>query len=102
VADEVAVMYLGVIVERGPTETLIDSPKHPYTQGLLAAIPRLDNLKRRLTPVGGDIPGPRERPTGCPFHPRCAHFTVSVCDAAIPERTAMAPGHFVRCFLYQK
>jgi peptide/nickel transport system ATP-binding protein len=102
VADEIAVMYLGVIVERGPTDALIDSPKHPYTQGLLAAIPRLDNLKRRLTPVGGDIPGPLERPAGCPFHPRCPHFKPSVCDAAMPERTAISSNHFVRCYLYEE
>lgn len=102
VADEIAVMYLGVIVERGSTEALIHSPKHPYTRGLLAAIPRLDNLKRRLTPVGGDIPGPMERPAGCPFHPRCPHFKPSVCDAAMPAQTVVAPGHFVRCFLYKK
>jgi peptide/nickel transport system ATP-binding protein len=100
VADEVAVMYLGIIVERGPTTAIIDTPKHPYTQGLLAAIPRLDHIDRRLTPVGGDIPGPLERPSGCPFHPRCTHFQPLVCDAGMPGRTAMASDHFVRCFLY--
>jgi peptide/nickel transport system ATP-binding protein len=100
VADEVAVMYLGVIVERGPTDELIDDPKHPYTRGLLDAIPRLDLLGRRLTPVGGDIPGPLERPAGCPFHPRCPHFKPRVCDAALPRRTAIAENRFVRCYLY--
>jgi peptide/nickel transport system ATP-binding protein len=105
VADEVAVMYLGIIVERGPTEDLIDQPRHPYTRGLLAAIPRMDALGRRLTPVGGDIPSPLERPPGCPFHPRCPDFKPGVCDAAMPARTAIGraigPTHFVRCFLYE-
>jgi peptide/nickel transport system ATP-binding protein len=101
VADEVAVLYLGVIVERGPTDDLIDDPKHPYTKGLLTAIPRLDRLKKRLTPVGGDIPGPLERPAGCPFHPRCPHFKPGMCDAALPRRTAIAGNRFVRCYLYR-
>jgi peptide/nickel transport system ATP-binding protein len=109
VADEVAVMYLGIIVERGPTADLIDQPRHPYTRGLLAAIPRMDALDRRLTPVGGDIPSPLERPSGCPFHPRCPDFKSGVCDAAMPARTAighaseraLGRSHFVRCYLYE-
>ena len=101
VADEVAVMYLGLIVERGPTEELIDRPRHPYTRGLLAAIPRMEALGRRLTPVGGDIPGPMERPTGCPFHPRCPEFTPGICDASVPARTAIGQNHFTRCFRYE-
>jgi peptide/nickel transport system ATP-binding protein len=100
VADEVAVMYLGVIVERGPTAMLIDDPMHPYTQGLLAAIPRLDRLNRRLTPVGGDIPGSFERPAGCPFHPRCPQYKPGECNQALPRRTQMDGGRFVRCYLY--
>jgi peptide/nickel transport system ATP-binding protein len=105
VADEVAVMYLGIIVERGATEDLIHQPRHPYTRGLLAAIPRMDALGRRLTPVGGDIPSPLERPTGCPFHPRCPEVKPGVCDAAMPARSDLGRvsghNHFVRCFLYE-
>jgi peptide/nickel transport system ATP-binding protein len=101
VADAVAVMYLGIIVERGRTEDLIEQPKHPYTQGLLDAIPRLDRLNRRLTPVSGDIPNPLERPSGCPFHPRCKQFIPGVCDADMPNRTKMKNHRFVRCFLYE-
>ena len=100
IADDVAVMYLGRIVEYGPTAEVIHNPRHPYTRGLLAALPSLDELKRRLTPVGGDIPGPMERPRGCPFHPRCAEFKPGVCNAAIPRYTPTAGGGAVSCFLY--
>ncbi len=100
VADAVAVMYSGIIVERGHTEDLIRDPKHPYTQGLLDAIPRLDRLKKRLTPVPGDIPSPLERPSGCPFHPRCPRFMPGQCDRSMPPRTSMGNKRFVRCFLY--
>ncbi|THB75910.1 MAG: ABC transporter ATP-binding protein [Desulfobacteraceae bacterium] len=100
VADVVAVMYLGVIVERGRTDDLINDPKHPYTRGLLDAIPRLDRLDRRLTPVAGDIPSPLERPPGCPFHPRCPERRANLCDREMPGRTQMENNRFVRCFLY--
>jgi len=100
VADEIAVMYLGRIVETGPTATLIDDAKHPYTRGLLKAIPRLDTLERRLTPVGGDIPSPLERPIGCPFHTRCEERIAGRCDVAAPPPTAVGDGRTVHCFLY--
>ncbi|MEM7074554.1 MAG: ABC transporter ATP-binding protein [Pseudomonadota bacterium] len=99
VADEVAVMYLGRIVERGPTAEVIHNPKHPYTKGLLAALPDLDHIDRRLVPVGGDIPGPMNRPAGCAFHPRCDQFTSGLCDAAIPHYTDTGDGREVSCFL---
>lgn len=100
VADAVAVMYSGTIVERGRTKDLINDPKHPYTRGLLDAIPRLDQLKKRLTPVPGDIPSPLERPLGCPFHPRCPWFRKGACDRTMPPKTMMENNRFVRCFLY--
>ncbi|MEE4379279.1 MAG: ABC transporter ATP-binding protein [Candidatus Competibacteraceae bacterium] len=100
VADEVAVMYLGRIVERGPAADIINDPKHPYTAGLLAAIPRLDKLERRLTPVGGDIPSPMERPQGCAFHPRCPRFIPGTCDASPPPEVKTGDNRFVRCFLH--
>ncbi len=100
VAQAVAVMYLGRVVERGPTRALIDTPHHPYTEGLLRAIPRLDRLDERLSPVGGDIPSPMERPTGCPFHPRCARMIAGTCDTAPPPSVKVGPDHHVDCFLY--
>jgi peptide/nickel transport system ATP-binding protein len=101
VADVVAVMYLGIIVERGPTAAIIEEPKHPYTRGLLKAVPRLDDLESRLTPVGGDIPSPLERPSGCPFHPRCPHFMPQTCEVSMPGRVLLDDKRVVRCFLYQ-
>ena len=102
VADEVAVMYLGKIVERGPTSEVIHDPKHPYTRGLLAALPDLDKMKERLVPVGGDIPGPMERPSGCPFHTRCEEFMAGKCDRSAPAETPTGAGRVVSCFLYEE
>ena len=101
VADEVAVMYLGKIVERGPTEKVIHDPQHPYTRGLLAALPDTENPRARLTPIPGDIPAPMERPAGCPFHPRCASFMAGVCDHAAPAEVSLGDGVAVSCFLFQ-
>jgi len=100
VADEIAVMYLGRIVERGPTEQVIYDPQHPYTQGLLRAIPKLGEFTRRLTPIGGDIPSPLERPRGCPFHTRCASFIPARCDAELPPDVRRGGGRTVSCFLH--
>jgi len=100
IADEVAVMYLGTIVERGDTRDVIRNPKHPYTQGLLKAIPSLDTLHDRLSPVPGDIPSPTERPTGCPFHTRCPDFINGICDVNPPQEVSTAAGRSVRCWLH--
>jgi peptide/nickel transport system ATP-binding protein len=102
VADEVAVMYLGKIVERGPTEKVIHDPRHPYTKGLLAALPHSDNLRARLVPIPGEIPAPMEKPAGCPFHPRCTSRIAGVCDRAVPEEVRMGDGVGVSCFLFQE
>jgi peptide/nickel transport system ATP-binding protein len=99
VADEVAVMYLGKIVERGPTRQVIAHPHHPYTQGLLRAIPRMDNLSRRLTPVAGDIPSPLERPKGCPFVTRCPE-RMAQCATVMPGDTDLGNDQSVACFLH--
>ena len=72
--DYVAVMYLGTIVESGSVREIISNPKHPYTQGLIEALPDLNNLDKPLKPILGDIPSPLERPTGCVFHTRCKLF----------------------------
>ena len=101
IADEVAVMYLGTIVERGPTREVIRNPLHPYTVGLLEAIPSLEKLVSRLRPVPGDIPSPHARPTGCPFHTRCSKAIKGVCEVNAPAETVATEGHAVRCFLHQ-
>ncbi|HWA88281.1 MAG TPA: ABC transporter ATP-binding protein [Opitutus sp.] len=97
VADEVAVMYLGRIVERGPMREVIKHPRHPYTQGLLQSIPSL-NLGRRLASIPGTVPSLAAIPPGCPFHPRCAFAQAGRCDIAGPPRLrTLAPGHDVAC-----
>ncbi len=102
IADEVAVMYLGHIVESGSARDIIKNPRHPYTIGLLNALPNVEDFSRRLTPIGGDIPSPLERPIGCPFHTRCAHVTKGVCDVGLPVMTEITESHKVRCFLVEE
>ncbi len=99
-ADKVAVKYLGRIVEEGPVREVIRNPKHPYTQGLLAALPKLDDLDAPLTPVAGDIPSPLERPSGCVFHTRCPKFIGDVCKAKLPQDTQIDALHRVACHLH--
>ena len=96
--DYVAVMYLGTIVESGPVREIISNPKHPYTQGLIEALPDLNNLDKPLKPIPGDIPSPLERPTGCVFHTRCKLFESGVCDNAVPPLSEYAKKHTVACF----
>jgi len=97
-ADRVAVMYLGEIVETGPVRQVIRAPAHPYTKGLLHALPRLDDLDATLTPVAGDIPSPLERPSGCVFHTRCPEIIAGRCEANLPEIASLGAGHDVACF----
>jgi len=97
-ADRVAVMYLGEIVETGTVRQVIRSPAHPYTKGLLNALPRLDDLTSTLTPVAGDIPSPLERPSGCVFHTRCPEIIRGRCDVEVPPLTSLGKGHDVSCF----
>ena len=100
-ADEVAVMYLGKIVERGTTEEIFDSPKHPYTRALLSAVPKMDPQtgveKIRLE---GDVPSPINRPAGCYFHPRCPEV-MPTCKDKYPEETNFTQTHSCNCYLYQ-
>jgi peptide/nickel transport system ATP-binding protein len=102
VADEVVVMYLGEIMERGTAKEIVHQPQHPYTQSLLKAIPHLDQLGGRLTAIGGDIPSPLERPTGCPFHTRCEKVIPGLCDTRNPGLTQISSTHAVHCFLYEE
>jgi peptide/nickel transport system ATP-binding protein/oligopeptide transport system ATP-binding protein len=98
VADRVAVMYAGRIVEEGPATAIFDDPRHPYTIGLARSIPRLDAPKgEKLLPIRGMPPSLARVPPGCPFHPRCDHV-LPVCDKEVPgERVAGVVGHRVRC-----
>jgi len=96
VADRVAVMYAGRIVEEGPVRKVLTSPQHPYTQGLLAASPTLE--KRTLQPIPGSVPQLSDLPAGCAFAPRCS-FRRSECDKAVPEFRQPEPDHGARCVL---
>lgn len=97
-ADEVAVMYLGRLVEQGPVREVIHDPRHPYTKGLIKALPDLEHLDQQLVPVAGDIPSPLERPEGCVFHTRCPSMIAGRCEKALPEMETVAPNHRAACF----
>jgi len=100
VAQDVAVMYLGHIVERGPVEEVLDRPKHPYTQALLSAVPVIDGASgREVIKLQGDLPSPVEPPSGCHFHPRCPH-RMPVCSEIYPDERQVGVGQVARCHLY--
>jgi oligopeptide/dipeptide ABC transporter ATP-binding protein len=102
ISDRVAVMYLGRIVELAPAPDLYLSPKHPYTQALLSAVPSIDpgrRKKRILLP--GDVPSPANVPKGCAFHTRCPHV-MAICREQTPVFKEVAPGHRASCWLYEK
>jgi len=101
-ADRVAVMYVGKIVEEGETERIFSSPRHPYTQALLSAIPSLDRERdsRRVRAVG-DVPSPADPPPGCRYHTRCA-FATEQCKSVIPGLERVADDHRVACFRWQE
>ena len=102
-AQRVVVMYAGKVVEEAPVAELFGSPKHPYTQGLIRSIPRIDTAatqKTRLEAIGGVVPSLLEPPPGCRFAPRC-RYAKTECTAAMPELREIAPGHKVRCILVQ-
>jgi oligopeptide/dipeptide ABC transporter ATP-binding protein len=96
IADRVAVMYAGRIIEQGPTEQVLEAPLHPYTQGLLAASPKLERGK--LVPIPGTVPQLTALPPGCSFAPRCAFHRME-CDARVPEFRPSGAEHAARCVL---
>ncbi len=100
--DRVAVMYLGKLIEKGEVRQILRKPGHPYTQGLLHALPRLDDLDTPLTPVKGDIPSPLDRPSGCVFNTRCPVSLGTECESRIPIYTTSEDGHQVACLLAEK
>jgi peptide/nickel transport system ATP-binding protein/oligopeptide transport system ATP-binding protein len=95
-ADEVAVMYAGRVVERGTARDIFEDPQHPYTIGLLGSIPRMEEERDRLLAIEGSVPPPFALPRGCRFHPRCP-FAVAACTEADPPLRELAPGHRAAC-----
>jgi oligopeptide/dipeptide ABC transporter ATP-binding protein len=100
IADDVAVMYLGKIVERADADTVFNNPKHPYTQSLLKSIPKIQMSREELDPIKGMVPNPFRRPTGCKFNPRCPK-AMDICRIYEPITTEVGPGHTVSCLLYE-
>ena len=101
VSDEVAVMYLGKIVEYGSCSDIFSNPKHPYTKALLSAIPKTTpgKIKNRIL-LKGDVPSPLNHPQGCNFHTRCIDFKKGICDSISPELIDTGNNHKVACVLY--
>jgi oligopeptide/dipeptide ABC transporter ATP-binding protein len=96
VADRIAVMYCGRIVETGPALEVLRAPRHPYTEGLLRAAPKL--VREKLVPIPGNVPPLDALPKGCAFAPRCS-YRIAECDAAVPELRTVKPAHAARCIL---
>ncbi len=107
-ADEVAVMYLGKVVEQAPVTDLFFNPLHPYTRALLRSIPQLNDAitrnhkQRRLQVIKGMVPDPYSVLRGCSFHPRCPDFIAGVCNQVEPKYMEVEAGHLVRCHLYSQ
>jgi oligopeptide/dipeptide ABC transporter ATP-binding protein len=103
-ANRVAVMYAGEIVEQSPVAALFDTPLHPYTQGLIGSIPVLGEIRERLEVIPGSVPNLVNLPTGCRFAPRCkarVEHNLAICTDNRPELIEVSEGHKVRCWLYQ-
>jgi oligopeptide/dipeptide ABC transporter ATP-binding protein len=99
-ADRVAIMYAGVIVETAPVKELYAAPRHPYTQGLLACIPRIGEQKQRLVPIEGTVPRAGATNEGCSFLERCSE-SFAPCRGELPPLKEVQPGHWVRCWQVQ-
>jgi peptide/nickel transport system ATP-binding protein len=100
-ASFVMVMYLGLVMEQGPVDEIFHAPKHPYTQALLRSIPSVSSQPRVSLPtISGSIPHPFNKPSGCPFHPRCIKRMPGRCNARTPALQAVGKEQRVSCFLY--
>jgi peptide/nickel transport system ATP-binding protein len=98
VADRISVMYLGVIVETGPTRAVWAAPLHPYTEALIGAVPRADGEGTKPAPLPGEVPDPAHPPEGCRFHPRCP-YAFDRCRTQSPELVEVSPGRHAACWL---
>ena len=98
ISDRVVIMYLGRVVEAGPTAELFAAPNHPYTRALLAEVGKIEPKKRTFVPIKGEIPSPLEPPTGCHFHPRCP-YVIPKCKEVPPPLAQIAPGRWSACYL---
>ncbi len=101
VADEVLVMYASKVVENAGVNDIFNKPRHPYTQGLIKAIPKLGNRVDRLNEIPGQVPRPQNYPKGCHFADRCPHV-MDICRKKHPGMTEVGNGHLVSCFLYEE
>ncbi len=103
-AERVAVMYAGEIVEQTDVDSLFEQPLHPYTQGLIGSIPVLGEIKEKLEVIPGSVPNLVNLPPGCRFAPRCSaceQYGLNICSEVKPDLIEAKPGHLVRCWLYQ-
>ena len=100
-ADRIAVLYLGRIMELGPADQVFNPPQHPYTEALLSAVPTLENgdVERERIQLEGEIPSPANPPTGCVFHTRCPRFLGDICVNTEPPLAESEPGHAIRCHI---
>jgi len=98
-ADRIAVMYLGRIMEIGRTDEIFDGPHHPYTEALLSAVPTVDGEPSTRISLAGEIPSPANPPSGCVFHTRCHRFMAGTCDVIEPPVVELSIGHRIRCHL---
>jgi peptide/nickel transport system ATP-binding protein len=99
VSDRIAVLYLGRLMELGPSETVFDGPHHPYTEALLSAVPTIDGGGRERIRLEGDIPSAANPPSGCVFHTRCPRALGAVCEQTEPPLVEVEPGHLMRCHI---
>ena len=101
-ADEVVVMYLGLVAEMGSVDDIFHASKHPYTRALLSSIPSIGSVPRvKLPTIAGAIPHPYNRPSGCPFHPRCPEYMKGVCEEREPRLVEVGEKQKASCFLYE-
>jgi peptide/nickel transport system ATP-binding protein len=98
-ADRIAVLYLGRIMEVGDSETVFRGPNHPYTEALLSAVPNIDGEGRARILLEGEIPSPAKPPSGCVFHTRCHRFIKNLCEVTEPPLIEVEPGHMMKCHI---
>jgi len=99
--DEINVMYAGLVIESAKTREIFHNPKHPYTTGLMKAVPRIVKTDVKLVSIPGTVPNLITPPSGCRFHPRCLQV-MDICKEAVPNAVEVTPGHHVSCFLYSR